>query len=503
MNKAAAAGAVIIGLGACVTGAAAWSGHAVGKRLEEQSHALTKVFPTFKVVKEQHGAGLFSSSYDVALQLGCLPDVSRLANPLAGGPAQDKLVPIELGFHHEIKHGPLPGGSTLGIASVDSKLVLPEAWQARVEKVIGKQPLLAIHTTIDFAGNYESELKLPGVKANDPAQGHIELKPVSIHARGKGAEGGVYPYAADIANIELATELLGEKLLLKITDVKTSGEIGHEPGSLYWFGDSKTRGSVREVSLVGSIPSIDGGPAKPLEAQLSALTMSGSSSLDKGLWSTTSSLSAKGKVNDTSIDKLELEASMKRIEAIAYQRLIQSVLSTSLSCDPAARATAADTLLSTTSRQAASLLKHDPEYGVDRLAVELGGRRAELSYSIGSKGVTDADLAAGNPEVLTGKLVLRGAAKIHVGLIDQAVTAVAGSLPPPDPSQAGQGGLAAAASAMPSLELVHATLDQFVELGFLVRDGEYVSFAAAMDAGQLSINGKPMQLPGFGLPSGP
>jgi len=501
MNKVVVTAVVVVGLTACVAAASVWSGSAVTGRLARQSQDLHKLFPTIEVVKEERSTGLLSSTYDVTYRLGCLP---AGAGGALGVPAGSAPVPIEVGFHHDIKHGPVPGGSGLGLATVDSRLVLPPAWRARVDKVIGKQELLKVHTAIDLAGNYDSTFQLPELNIEQPGQGKLTVNAIHGSVHGKGGSGaGMLPFASELPSVTLTAQTLGQNLVFKMTGLKSAGEISHDPESIYWFGAGKTHGSLDAMSLTGALPSLDGGPPRPLSAVLTNLTFGSTNTLDKGLWSTTSQLTGKGRINQTSIDKLEMRVSMKRIEAVAYQRLVQTLLGSALSCDPAARASAPDVLLAATSKQAALLLKHDPEHALEQLAVELDGRRLELSYSVGSKGVTDADLATASPAALADKAVVRGAARVHIGLIDQAITSVSGALPASDPALAAQGGLAGAAGALPSLELVHATIDQFVQMGFLTREADYVSVAVSMVGGQFLINGKPMQLPTFGLPTGP
>jgi hypothetical protein len=289
-----------------VVGAAAFSGNAVGDQLAQQSHDLSRLFPTFKIVKEQRSSGLFSSTYDVTFQLGCLPVAASGALGAAPG---EKPMPIELGFHHDIKHGPVPGGQGVGLATIDTRLVLPAAWQAQLQKVIGSQQLLAVHTSIDMTGGYDSEFHLPAVTVSDP-QGGIQLKAVNGHARGKRPKGaGTLPYSAEIPSVELSAQLLGQQVDFKMSNFKSAGELSFDPASIYWFGDGKSSGSIASYTIAGSLPSLDGSPPRPLNVRIENLTFGSTSTMDKGLWSTTSQLSAKGKVNDISIDKLEVQAS--------------------------------------------------------------------------------------------------------------------------------------------------------------------------------------------------
>src|SRR4051812_12253469 len=66
----AAAIAVLIG---GVVAMAAWSGGAVTERLALSTSDLSKLSPNLKIVKQKVERGLFRSTHEVTVQLGCVP----------------------------------------------------------------------------------------------------------------------------------------------------------------------------------------------------------------------------------------------------------------------------------------------------------------------------------------------------------------------------------------------------------------------------------------------
>lgn len=492
MSKAVIAIVAVAGLGVGIGGAAAYSGRAVTTRLEEQARSVVKNFPIAKIVREEKTNGLLSSTYDVTMRFGCLPnDPSQ-----AGGPAE----PIELTFHNVIQHAPLPNGK-LGIAAIDSEIRLPEKWQKVVKEVIGDKPVFTAHSTVNFQGELESDIAFPGIKASSK-KGGFELKPIVGKVTGK-ASGKTRSYAMEIPSIDAVANVDQESVTFKISKIRSSGELGENPNDL-WLTPGKTEGSIDSVVLDGAIPAMDTTPRKPFHVELTAFKFDTKNVLDNGLFSSASDLSFKGKVNDFAIDKIETKGSFKRLHAATYQHLMQELMLGSLTCDPQKRASPLaqiDTLM----KDGLELLKHNPQYGLDKLGVVLDGKDAELSYSVGTEGVSSADMMLGAPIMLMTKGVVHASLKVHTGLIERAVNE-AGKLAQ-DPKIAAQAGNLMPGGAAPNMVMVNAMIDQAASEGFVVRQGDYVSASADFKAGQLTVNGKPFQIPlggpGLTIPGGP
>jgi len=136
----------------------------------------------------------------------------------------------------------------------------------------------------------------------------------------------------------------------------------------------------------------------------------------------------------------------------------------------------------------AALLVHNPEYALDRLAIDLGGKTAEMSYRFGAKGVTEADAAMPLPALLTTKAYGHASFKVQTGWIEQVVKKVISLKPLPD-------GASPDTLVAQTMGFINATVDGLVNDGYLAREGEAVTSKAAFEGGALKVNDKPINMP--------
>lgn len=472
MRKTALALGLIVPV-AGVLGFAAWSGGAVIDALDAQTGSVESFSPAFKVVERKVDRGLFHSSREVTVQLGCLP---------AGLREGAAPTPIVLRWRDDIAHGPVPGGKRVGVAHVTSVLRLPEAVAEKLAPYLGTQPPLRVETSVGLSGALESTFELARVQLSDPAQGSFTTTPLRGTVRGPARAGadGVRTILAEIPSWEIDTR--GPDGAHGAVHVdRTHYQVTTRPGAddASWIQPMEARGTIGKLELSGSAPGERG--LSTIRAVFDALAFEMDSRVEQGLWTSTSKVVTKGKVGDVALDAVEVDTSMRRVHAATYQRLLSRMLAEGLRCDaPAADPAAA---LDESARELASMLLHDPEYAVDKLAIEIGGKRAELSYSLGTKGVTASDLDRPIVALLQTRSVLAARARVHVGLLHE----LARKLGPQgaDPAQA--------------VAQLDQAIDGFAAQGFVKRDGEYVASAAAYEGGALTVNGVPVDLPD-GLP---
>jgi hypothetical protein len=486
MNKTVAAAAAVAGLLGAVTGASAWSGSAVTQRLQLQTARFGKMFPAFKVVEEEVDHGLFSTTRTLRVQLGCLP--ADPAKASAAPPQAPQL--LELRIRDHIKHGPRPGGAGLLLAKVDTELLPAERWQGKLGALLAGQPLLHAHTQIDFGGNVVSDVKVPGLKLDDPAQGRFEFSPLLARITAASGAGGSTKYAVTIPELSLRVNARGEALALELRALQSQGELFPQEGLSPWLSPGKARGTLASFALTGSATAADGAQAKPLSARFEALQFSAQSALEKGLWSGHNRAQFRGSVDRLAIDKVELKTSIKRVQAASYDKLISSLLGTALDCDQAAQQAAFAASFPALRKQLGELLAHDPEVALDSLAIELGGKRAELSYAAGTRGVRAGDLDGDLGPLMLRKGVLRASAKVHFELLVDLMLQAADSMP----AGAGAVGLRPGEREQARV-FVTSMLAPLIQSGYLLHDGDIVQVSSALEAGQLLVNGKPMALP--------
>lgn len=492
--------AVLVGV---VVSVAAWSGGAVTARLEQQAQELTKLSPNIKITKQTVERGLFQSTQQFTVQLGCVPPAALDAIAAAGAGALAPTspatpakagAPIELSFRNVISHGPLPGFRGVGVAAIDSELLIPEAHKAQLQKVIGKQPLLRVHTTVGFGRDMVSDFTFAAFQYADPQQGSFGSKAVQGRIMGKLPEKptDASTMLVDIPGMEVSSRGPdGTNVLLKVGRMLSETTVAARVDPKLWLTPVKSSGVITSIDLSGS-PGSSGGTALPtLRAHSDSIKFSSESTLVQGLWSSHGEFSAKGKVNDVSLDKFEVSSSFKRVHAATYQHLLGTLFDTALSCEQPAGADTMEALFPALQKDLGQLMVHNPEYALDKLGVELLGKRAQLSYSAGTSGVTAADVTQPFPLLLAAKGYVRANVRVHTGLIEEIAHKVVSYDAPP--------GTATSVSPQ-TRSFINGMIDQFAQLGYLAREGNDVVASAAVEGGQMLLNGKPFSLPDLALP---
>ncbi|HEX6245772.1 MAG TPA: DUF945 family protein, partial [Polyangiales bacterium] len=281
-----------------------------------------------------------------------------------------------------------------------------------------------------------------------------------------------------------------------VSAVDATGSVQLDPDKPSLFVPFEGAASIDAIKLKTSVPSPNGGAPVAFEVAFNKVKAEGDSKLDNQLFTTTSRMVGALDVNGVKLDKFELGSALRRLHAPTYAKLVNELLALGFSCekkqdDPAA-------MLDAFSGSMFDLLPHDPEYMVGPLALELSGKRFELSYSVGTRGVTAADKSVPLPALVLQKGVLRAEAKAHLGLIDEAaklaskVMAAAG-----DPAQAPP--TPPAGTPDPMALVAMAMVENFVKEGYLVREGDFVSGTVEAAAGTIKLNGKPFAMPDLGL----
>ena len=486
MNKAvvgAAALVVVVGAG---TGFSAWSGAKVAGELQTRTDEFLAPFAGVKVVENRVDKGLFNSVHTVTIEVGCGADAAAATVPAAddGTPAGR---PTRITWIHRVAHGPLPGGKAVGLATIDSEIVLPPEVAAQIAKVAGDKALLAVHTTLGFGGSYVTDITSPALKFAEAGKGEFNWQGLRATVRGdlRGGMAAGGTYTVDAPGLDMKFDAPGQQGGLQMGRMTMEGEVLPHAGTAFWMAPS--RGTARIASMTFTLP--QGGGAEPTRVVFDDLSLSSDAKLDDaGLWSAVSKLSAKGRVGEFPIDKVDMQVSLNRIHAATYGALMSQAMQSSFSCEKDGEGEAAIALAADMQKGFGTLLTHNPEYALDRLAIELGGQTAELAYAFGTKDVTDADAALPLPALLGTKAYGNASFKVQNGWIEKVVKQMVAMKAPADAAEADE-----AAKGM--LAFVNASIDDMVVKGFAVREGDVVSSKAVFEGGMLKVNDQPLNLP--------
>jgi uncharacterized protein YdgA (DUF945 family) len=449
-----AAAAAVALLGIAVVGGAAVTGTQARKQLQEAASTWPAQWPLVKVVEQHYDRGLFSASQAVTLQVGCDADAKG-----AG--------PLLLTLRQRVQHGPLPGFRSVGAAVIESELVLPEASR----KAFGDKPAVTARTVVGFDGASRTQLAMPAVKLDAQGQ-QVEFQGLTADI---AAQQGVLRYDVTMPSLSVRGTDEQVSAAMTLADARVHGEL-RGTGSV-WLRAGHGEGRLGAWQM--TVAPRGGEPAQALSLAFDDLRFVSDNTVDKDLLASTARMSGRGTVNGFKIDKLDVQASLKRLHAPSYERLLQRFMDTGATACGLQQAVSPQVFLAQLQDDLGALLPFNPEYALDKLVVEADGQRAEFSYAVGIEGATAADAKLPLPALAMSKGRLRGEASLPLAWVERAVLHFGGARGQP-------------ADAAAQAEMVDVMLAKMTGDGFVVREGGQLTARFSLDKGQLLVNGKPV-----------
>lgn len=463
MKKAVVAVSVIVAACAAYVGAAEVSASKVETHLRALSVSTQTQLPMLRVTDEHYERGLFAATHTFTLRAGC-----EAPGAAASGPAP------AITIVQHIKHGPLPGFAGVGAATVDTELALDAKSRDEVTKVFGTAQPFQAHTDVAFSGATHTRFTIAKVHQTGPKGEQIDFQGVAgeLDSTDTSLEYDVRMPALVVAEAASAPTALHAELKGMHLHARSEGT-----GEL----------ALRAGKSSGEIASIDFAMASPdtgavHKASITQVKMSQDTSIDKNLMAGVGRIEAAAQVDDLKIDKIELQATMKRLDAVAYRGFMQHYMkATQGGCvkppEPAV-------LMASPEVQAAitRMLVANPEVSIDKIAVQVEGKNAEVGYAIGVQGYTDADAKL----PLMPALMSRGYGNVHATLPEDWVQRAAAWVAQQSGQASGTGDQAA---------MVELMLGKMIDQGYVVRENGVLRSEAAFKGGQATINGKPVGRP--------
>lgn len=467
MNKGAVAGiGVVVVLVAGYAGATLWTGQVTERRHAEQLARVQGEVPGARPAERSYERGFFTSRSTTAFQIGC---------PAPGGAA-----PFRVTVTDAIRHGPFAGG-TVAAAVIDSQVSLGGSEGERLNAMFTGAPM-TVRTVVGFGGRFTSTVQSGA--ATLPIGEGAELAWQGLSGTVEGQTGAsAFSYALKSPGLTITEPKLGSKVVLSGLAMKAEGVGGVKAAGL--LGVGKSEGSLDSMQMSMALPAMPGAPgavaapSAPLTASFTGLKFTSDTRLDGELLAFASNFSGAGVVGGAKIDRFDMQASMKRLHAPTYQRVMERVAGMSKDCNVAAKEDPAR-LLETMQADFMALLKHNPEIALDKLTIDHAGQRGELSYSAGVQGLSAVDAQQPLMVSLMQGARLTATMRVPVAWVRRVAAESASRL---------QGTATAP-------ELVDVMIDDAVAKGFVVRDGEHVTSRVEFAAGELKVNGK-------ALPGGP
>lgn len=503
MSKKAVLGVLAAAIVVAYGGSTWYAGSQVKSRYDAALDELPKQTALVRVVERQYERSFFGAVSTITLEIGCASDAAAAAvtpaKPAEGEQAEaDKTdeeaeaeadappsKPLRFTIRDTIHHGPIAGGS-LAAATIDSELVLDAKTQADVKKIFGEAKPLSAHTRVGFGGAFATDMTVAPATLDQPGKGRFAWQGAQLHMDVNAARTQVrYDLAMpglDFADARTGTTMKMGKLAAKADMDSSAG----------WFlATGKTEGRLDTLELVVKKA---GGPADAAAAPadtppkvvttvlLQGLDLLGEASIKDGLYASSGTVKGNGTIGATKIDKFELTSSARRIHAAGYKKLADAWMQSSAAngCGKGgskASQAAMQALADQLAPDLKAMAKYSPEAGIDKMVVEIDGKRGEISYTAGMAGVTDEDLQLPGTALLMKRGALKANARLPMKWLEKLAEtgAESGQTPPP--------------------EMVAGLVEQGEEKGFVKRDGDDVTGQIEFTEGSLKINGKPLGAP--------
>jgi uncharacterized protein YdgA (DUF945 family) len=404
----------------------------VGRGLE----ALVKAAPTLGIVEQKYRRGWFRSEQEVTFEV-------------LGGAMRPLGTPTRFTVRNEILHGPVLGLSGLGIARVNSRLVLDPGVRAELVAVFGSDEPLRVSTRVGFLGGGRTFISSDAreVKLDDGGTIAWDDLEVAIGYSGNFDSvdvKGRWP-RFESRNPRLKSVLRVADLVLDLSSERVKGHLYQTDGEfsiddLTFASDGEAPTTLEDLAFV-----ID---TRNDDDFTTIATRMGTGRCHGGLLQS-QGLELTAVHYDFTVRRLHTETLARLADAIAesYQRPEVAALLTD---------------------EALELLKYDPELVIDRVGFETKDGAAILNGVLRIKGATEKDLRMG-----ALSLVQRIEADLHF----DAPQTVIENLP------RGRDAIRGA-----------------VDGGYVETRAGRLASHVEFRAGELKINGKVQGMPGLGAP---
>lgn len=486
------AAAIVIAYG----GSTWWAGTKVKSTYDTAFAELSKQTALVRVIERKYDSGFFGAVSTVTLEIGCAADTpAAAAQAPAAKPEGEEddeedadeadakpPKPLRFTVRDTIHHGPIAGGS-LAAATIDSELVLDIKAQAEAEKLFGKAKPLTAHTKVGFDGAYASDFTIAPAKLSEDGKGQLAWQGATARIEVNGARTQAR-YDLTMPGLDFNDAAKG--LQMKMGKLTAKADMDSSAGWILATG--KTEGRLESFEFTaakglgaGAAEAVADAPAgagKPVKVLLQNIDLSGEATIKDGLYASGGTVKGQGKIGETSIDKFELTSGARRIHAAGYRKLADAWMQSSAAagCGKSNKASKAamKALVDQLAPDLKAMAKFNPEAGIDKMVVEIGGKRGEAAYTVGLVGVTDEDLQAPGTALLMKRGVLKANARLPMQWLEQiaATGAEAGQTPPP--------------------EMVAGLVEQGEANGFVKREGEDVTAQVEFSESSLKVNGKPL-----------
>jgi hypothetical protein len=308
---------------------------------------------------------------------------------------------------------------------------------------------------------------------------------------------GTFTYTGSSEPLRLSAKAENGSFTAAVGRMDLTGHVLIDPGAATLLMPYRSEAKISDMTVQVGAPARGAASATSFGFSLRGVTGTTESKIAKDLWSYSSHMQGRLETEGMAIDKFEVGSALRNVHVPTVTKLTEAWMSRGFSCDQDQPLDEPLAQLEQLAASAFELLPYGPEYQVGPLAIELGGKRAEVSYVVGIHGVASGSAPPPIMQLVMDHAYARAEAKVHLGLIDslaawaQSLRASTAGTAPRHVPVASQGAPHASA------RMARALIDGFVQQGFLERDADFVRGRIEVDAGTFKLNGRPFQLPDF------
>ncbi|MEW6220725.1 MAG: YdgA family protein [Thermodesulfobacteriota bacterium] len=455
-------------LGGLYTGSTWFMGREIEKVIGQQ-YSLVATLPYLTIVQRDYRRGVFCSQETATIEL--FGDTMRALASTQAVSGSAVAVPERLAvtIHTRIQHGPFPGLSRLAAAVGDSDVTVPDLPQ-EMRQAFGDKKPVASQTVFRFDGGFSAFVHSP--------RAAVTLPPAptgtAVSLLWEGFEGQIdaapnlqqYTATGRTPRIELKE---GNETRMLFSDLRFEADQKRVYEDEPFFYSGSQLFSIEEIRVENAAAAR---PAVTLKQLRYGVEMPDSGDI----------LDIAGRmgveeicVADQKWGPAHFDLAFRHLHA----RTMADLYHTMLAMVPQAMEVAGPSPAGAAQVFAAllepvrTLLAHQPELVIDRLAVVGPAGEARLAARVRLPGVTPEDLD--EPAMLLAKLEAAGDAAVPEALLFGMADRGAGA-----ENAAGQ-----------QQEQVRAQLAVFSEQGYITWEGGMIKVQAELKAGRLKLNGQP------------
>lgn len=473
--------AIVVAL-AVVVGAGPWFlGRVAHSRMDAGLDELVEKVPYIRIAERRWIPGWFHSESTVTLEF-VLPGASnRPVVALADAAPVDEaapqaipkfpaIPPVRFSVRSDVLHGPVLGAAGMGLARLDTRLEISQEIRDKLIEVLGTDEPVRIRTRMGFLGGGTTTLsgdartiplgKLGVAKAN----GSIAWDDFKLSI-GMSRKGSSYAVSGRQPRIEFRSDDGREQVVFSNLNIDGGGS--RVTDDLY---DGKVGVGVGKVSITSS-------RSPPVEVSDMRYDVESTS---KGAYFDYALRMGSGEVKTPALDALKFQLrevhydmTLRHLHTPTLQKLTKA-LRESYSTIRVDSVSAQSALMAPLAEHGRELLKHDPEFVIDRIGIVTAQGEAAFRGVIKLPGVTDEDLEAGVMALLP---------KLVADITFEAPEALFENVP--------NGNM---------------ILGMGIDQGYVKREGGRVTSHVEFRDGKLSVNGKSPRVPpmfGGQPPAGP